>query len=686
MGISIRPPQLAAVRTVAPNSPVPPRTTEELLRQIVDPYGVYCVLELRMARGNSIFHVFPVMPEALNVAQRYLQTITPTQGGVFIDEYGAAPSPIVLQGTFGRSPRVGITMGQEALMRNSAALGLTGLESVRTQNILGTDIGQTTEPVTGYRLVKMLGEMVELSHRPHPETGQLPTARFYNFAWGATYEVALSNFSAQMSIQRNGMWAYTLEMTVLRRLNDPLSNGKLNRAGEPVAVARAAQRLHQRRLRDQALGKGFNIAGAIERFTPAKLKGLLNIGNGEGISGAESRNSFASKTRDLLQRTFDTVEKTRRTVSTVTSLVNSVRGLDVVSYASGVLDRTLGLWPGTVAQFVDTVKRWPQIVGSVETAIGSATRRVPAALRREVLVAQDLVETVSSAVTKYLEKHNDQITEAGPVGAALATLGQTPPDLKAAIELAEAALTLGESIEALKTSLAINGLEDVAGTSFTASLESPPEAAGSNSQQYTIRQNDTLAGIASRFYGDENAWPSIAASLGSVFSDVSPTEPLDLYIGKVISVPNAATFAESLIPYVFDLPKGERAFGRDLPDFLQVQKRDDDGTKELVVLSEFNTLLQGIIHRLQTPEGAIPDDPEFGAQLPGLVGQEFGSLNEAMNSAKLEEALNKEPRLQAITNIRTLQQQDTLELEFSATARNAGSLGHINLSLSRQSP
>lgn len=658
-------PRLPALRVNATARGVIPKSTEELLRQIIDPYGVYCVLELRIKAGESIFHLFPVMPEALNVAQRYLQTITPTQGGLFVDEYGNAPSPITLQGTFGRSPKMGLSMGQAALLANPTALGMTDAVGTIADLVTSDPSLQMRDPVTGYKLVKMLGEMVDLSHMPDPDTGELPTVRFYNFAWGASYEVALTNFSAQMSVQRNNLWQYSLEMVVLRRIRDGFSSGTFRRFGEPARAARAMQRLHITRLIENKLGQ-FNVGNLIERFTPPFLQ--------EGAG-----------TRELLQRTFDAVEITRRATISVTGAINSVRGLDVISYASGVLDNVLGLNPGSVGQLVNTVRTLPQLIGGVEAAIGSATRRVPAEIRAEVLSAQANIANISSVTNRYLENYNATLVDAGPTGAALATLGQTPPELEAVVALAEMALTVQESLDTINVLLAVNGMENAASTSITTTIDSAPEAASANSQQYRIVQNDTLAKIAQRFYGDENAWPTIAAALNSAFSDITPTEPLNLHIGTVISVPAPAKISDSLVPDVFDLPTGERAFGRDLPETLQVQTRPD-GTQELVVLSEYETLLQGIIHRLQTPEGSIADSPEYGAQLPGLVGQEFGSLNEAMNAAKVEEALRNEPRLQAVNNVRTLQEQDTLLISFNAVARNAGSLGDVNLTLSRQSP
>lgn len=657
-----------------------PRTANDLLRQITDPFGVYCVLEVQgnWAEGASIFHAFPVMPESLEVAQRYLQTITPTQGGVFIDEYGRAPSPIVLRGTFGRSPRLGVALGQEALLKNldrfSGAQG-----SISETGNYEMDI-----PVTGYKLMKLLSEMVDLSHRVDRRTGQLPTARFYNFAFGAFYEVALNSFRASMSVDRNGLWFYELQMTMLRRINDGMTDSttQFKLATNPEEAFRRAQALYRQRYRETDLGNGFNVGRAITRWVPDRVRGILNLPSRDGISPAESLLSENNKTRQLLQDTFDFVERTRRTTNTVNSWISSTRGLDIIAYGAGVLDRTLELSPGTVGGFVNTVRRWPEIVNAVQSVVSQSTRRIPKELRLEIEQAVSFAGTITASADRYLAESNEAPLRLPFLQSAITD----SEELNAVVELTEAAANLQDAVDSVLVLLYVHGLIDTPADATSAVFSVIPDNDGSPAvRPYVIIQGDTLARIAYLHYGDENLWPQVLSAMGPQFDGIAPTEVLDPFIGTVVSLRNPETDPVTLIPDVWDVPAGSAAFGKDLADTLDTYLRAD-GTRDLVVLDNYNTLMQGLLHRLQTLRGAIPDRPDFGSLMPSVLGQEFGALRSPMDGAKAEETLRLEPRLETVLNVEARQELDTLSIQFNAVARNAGSLGNVNLSISRQSP
>lgn len=151
--------------------------------------------------GSSTFLHFPVMPESVNIMRQYLMTITNTEGGAFIDDYGHAPSPMTIQGTFGYNTK--------------AYLGLL--------------------PLTGFAWTKMLEEMVDSSHVQDSQ-GNFPKVFLLDWYAQNFYEVVLNEFSMQQAVGRNFLWIYRLQMTMLRpiELGLPLSDPLMALLGSTV--------------------------------------------------------------------------------------------------------------------------------------------------------------------------------------------------------------------------------------------------------------------------------------------------------------------------------------------------------------------------------------------------------------------------------------------------------------------
>lgn len=658
-----------------------PDSTGKLLGSLLDPFGVYCVLEVQLPGGGSLFHLFPVMPESLDFAQRYLQSITPTQGGVFVDDFGRAPSPIMLSGTFGRSPRLEIAAIQEQFIEGGAAASKStvsgSLKSKASQLLQKIDRSSGTPPAPraayeslGYRLVKLLSEMVEISHLPSKE-GKLPTVKFYNFAFGQYYEVTLDSFDARMSVERNGLWLYRLQMTVIRRLNSYDDSNESYYSQElPDQVLNAARSLNQAAL-NNSLGR------------------VTWTGNG-------TLTSKASAAR--LQAFFDGAAKVTRAVNWVNGFVTAPTALDLVNLGAGYLDDRLGLRRGTIGGFIDQVRRLPETWDAVRNIVNQVSKRLPSEIRETIIATREATQEITLAITPIL-----QVPDTPPVTVQPYVSPDLPLDTyplprptPADVEILELAATVDEALDCIEILLDIYDAAENPSSTVSVVLDSPPEeGSATGADTYVIRQGDTLAKIANLFYGNEDAWPRIAQANrllfgdalanGDPFNEIAPTDLLDLYLGTTIKVPRDVKFQGDLVPYIWDTPVGAGSLGTDLPDTLQVNVRQD-GTKELLVLDPLSTLLQGLIHRLQTPVGTIGDDPFFGSAIPGLVGQSFGVLDEPMNSVKVDEALRADPRLQTVDRVIVQQSMDTLDIEFQATAKNAGSLGKIDLTLSRQSP
>jgi hypothetical protein len=139
------------------------------------------------------------MPESLAMAQRYLMTVTPTLDGNFVDDFGRAPSPIQLQGTFGKKLRAVVGPG----LNNSSITGSV-LNSLRS-----------TTSSTGYGMVKALSEIVDRSHTPNA-AGLMPKTVLFNWAFDSHWEVVINGFDVSQSVQQNGIWFYSMGITCLR--------------------------------------------------------------------------------------------------------------------------------------------------------------------------------------------------------------------------------------------------------------------------------------------------------------------------------------------------------------------------------------------------------------------------------------------------------------------------------------
>jgi hypothetical protein len=497
-------------------------------------------------------------------------------------------------------------------------------------------------------------------------------------------------------------------MTTLRRLNEDgsgLNSLQLKRSASADEVFKALTNDYLTRLslqQDRLTRNQRELASPIDLLTRPE----------EQVANQVKR----------LQRIFDAVNKTVRTIDTINGLVTAPTALDVIGYGAAFLDRKLGLQSGTIGTFINNVRNIPRLVNAVENIVYQVTKRLPNEMRDLLITTRREAQAVGQQITPILESIPDvPRVRLEPVAPITPTYDRSqlpnvfggngslaPPPYEAlrvdlaTAEIMELVLNTEDACDAIEALLYTYGAWDLPSQNTTTVLTSGESSAsgldeGSSyqSRQYIIKQGDTLSSIALFAYGDPNAWPRIAQAnralfggalaAGDGFNEIGPSDYLDLYLGTAITLPSDQTLGGGLVPYVWDEPIGSRAMGTDLPDSLQTVTRFD-GAKELAVLSPLETLLQGCLHRLRMPLGSIGDDLNFGSQLPGLIGQNFGALDDAMNSAKAEQALRAEDRLVAVSNVGVTRTQDRLGIIFRAVARNAGSLGAVNVSLSRQSP
>jgi len=150
--------------------------------------------------ATPVIMQFPVMPETLTYLKQYLTTVTSTQEGGWVDDFGPAPSPFDISGTFGYNTK-GYFNG--------------GLYN-------------------GFGWIQFLEWLVDLSHE-RDDDGELPEVWLMSHVSQHFLEVELISMSLGESISRNMLWTYTVKSTVLRPITgSPLEDVILGSVVEQV--------------------------------------------------------------------------------------------------------------------------------------------------------------------------------------------------------------------------------------------------------------------------------------------------------------------------------------------------------------------------------------------------------------------------------------------------------------------
>ena len=619
--------------------------------------SVFVALEVYSEKDPSdrLFHTFPVNPAALTIAQRYLQSITPTLSGVFVDEFGRAPSPVTLQGTFGMWVRNYIP---DAISRHLVT-PVRPASQLTSQRILDPESGTsrivlgdpTYQQYSGYQLVKWLSFLVERSHQPDVN-GFPRKARFYNFAFDEVYEVALSDITISMSVQSNQIWYYNLQMVALRMVD--------------------------------AKEKGVSDLRLVER----------------DIYVVQDVRDVLSKAKKWFTKYKAIEEKIRDRSSKLFRLSPG----DLLKYAEDFLDKELKLTPGTTFDVFRAITRLPGTIEAVANIGSQVTSRIPGDVIRDFVRARNAVDRALEAVSNLprqwpFDTDGQRVDTSGRIPAAVgvgasgllpaSVRSQIPTTNAPLVEYAELITRSQTLLDGLELTALIGGsplssavASDAAVATSDARDAAPvPLASSSVTQSYTIVQGDTLTSLAERYLGSADRWTQIAsanqealAALSTGF-DFGPDEDLSLLVGEVLAVPvRTATVELARDPFVFDTPIGTRILGRDWPEQLRLRRRAD-GTADLEVLSPAETLVQGVDERLKTPLGAIDDVPEFGSALPLLVGENFGIFTERLATTAVSDALLKDGRIAGVRNVEVTRQGTGILVAIDALLTNGTTLG-----------
>ena len=164
--------------------------------------------------------------------------------------------------------------------------------------------------------------------------------------------------------------------------------------------------------------------------------------------------------------------------------------------------------------------------------------------------------------------------------------------------------------------------------------------------KYTVTDEDTLEGIGQKFNMD---WKTIA--------DYNDIDSMSLTAGSEIEIPREVdpklilNYTKTKNP-VFDLPQGENVLGKDLPNRLEASS-----TGDLESLDHRATFVQGINNIIETDEGALPFNPNFG--LDRFVGDDVPrDLTTEWIKQKVQNAFLKDERVFEVPN-------DEIEVERS---------------------
>jgi phage tail protein X/phage baseplate assembly protein W len=333
----------------------------------------------------------------------------------------------------------------------------------------------------------------------------------------------------------------------------------------------------------------------------------------------------------------------------------------------------------------------PQTLETVRQAILSP-KRVYSELANDLSALKSNISSawadLTGTLAQYERTANEQLQQA--YTAQSFALGLASSDWNGELTAATEELTfLVDAIEAAQSGLdqiaAVEVLAEVLGSSSLPPVNSSSAAnsafvtsGSASATAYSVHQGDTLAGIAARVYGSADLWPAVAERLPDEMQGLSPTQPLDAYVGVGITVPDSVGGTQDLVPYVWETPVGLGCLGRDLPAEFTLQTRSD-GTTTLTTLDYQDTLLQGLGQRIALPPGSSADTPEFGSTLFSAIGQNFGVLQRQMTYAFVQEAILSDPRIGSLESLEVFQQQDALAIRFNVRTANNVSLSSDEL-------
>jgi len=188
---------------------------------------------------------------------------------------------------------------------------------------------------------------------------------------------------------------------------------------------------------------------------------------------------------------------------------------------------------------------------------------------------------------------------------------------------------------------------------------------------YRVKNGDTLERIAYEVLGDADKAYLIMEYNGLTPDDVGA----DNWVGRKLEIPYDEPIPAKLLEYnfVLDGNGGIRALGKGLPnELLVVEDPVGSGLYGLEVLDYTDNFLQALANRVTTHRGAIPEEPEYGSLVSGMVGSYLKGVGMRMADVEVKKAILADPRVDEVLSVRVEKDDDAFSVK--ATVRPVNSL------------
>ncbi len=177
-----------------------------------------------------------------------------------------------------------------------------------------------------------------------------------------------------------------------------------------------------------------------------------------------------------------------------------------------------------------------------------------------------------------------------------------------------------------------------------------------------VRTGESLEKLARRELGDADKAPLIME-----FNNLSPSDIFaDDWSGRELSIPYTESVDTERLRnnFVLDSQNGIKILGRDLTNDIDVSNGD------LVLTQHTANLFQALDNVIQTPMGAIPEEPEYGTNIVQIENGAIPQIAGEMISVEVQRALMTNPRVSAISGVTARRDGDTFRVKYQITAIN----------------
>jgi len=177
-----------------------------------------------------------------------------------------------------------------------------------------------------------------------------------------------------------------------------------------------------------------------------------------------------------------------------------------------------------------------------------------------------------------------------------------------------------------------------------------------------VRTGESLERLARRVLGDADKAPLIME-----FNDIVPTDiHADDWDGRALSVPYTEVVDGERLRdnFVLDAQNGISVLGRDLTNDIDVNNGD------LVLTQYVDNLRQALDNVIQTPVGAIPEQPEYGSNILQLENGSIPQVVGQMVSVEVQRAVMTNPRVSTVEGTTAIREKDAFKVRYQITTVN----------------